>query len=53
MSHLWPGSGTREHGCEEHQLGKRGIKRVFLRIRQEVLEKGELIRRVFTKTTFM
>ena len=53
MSHLWPGSGTREHGCEEHQLGKRGIKQVFFRIRQEVLEKGELIRRVFTKTTFM
>ena len=31
--HLWPGRGTREHGCEERQLRRGGIKRVSLRIR--------------------
>ena len=25
VSHLWPGSSTREHGCEERQLRKGGI----------------------------
>ena len=33
VSHLWPGSSTREHGCEERQLRRGGIKRVSLRIR--------------------